>query len=679
MHPDTFFKQGKRFFFNGVAERQAIAGYVRAHCAEDFAAIKVVADDVARQSFLFNLRWDMERTYTPVEFPGGPEAIDWLHQPGDDPEWIFAFNRMRFWICLGQAYAVTGDEKYAQAFAGQLVSFIDTVKREDPACEKAWRTIETGLRLEYWLKAMGYFEGSPAITDQVMAKFLASITEHADFIMSVWNPFNRMSNWGTLANHGLFLAGVMLPSSPRTAAYVTESLRRLSENSKIGIYDDGTQWEQSPMYHNEVLHDLLDVVIIGRRNGIALPAPIEEKARKAVAVNMIWAKPDGHEVAMGDSDDIDLRDQVTKGACVFRDPAFKAAGYARLDFDTVWDLGFAAIVDYDTLPSVRPAETDFALADSGNYYLRSGWGADDTFLHFHCGTLGAGHGHSDQLHIDLFARGEDILIDPGRFTYVNKPERFEFKDSTAHNTTTVDGRNFYDCSDSWGCSKLARAVNRRFIGNGAYGYAEGGHLGYYDLATGGVFVNRRVVYLKPDILVLVDEFYAGAAHRYQAHFHFDNKAEPTGDGQSWRYDTANNAVQMVFASSQTVTSERIPYRVSRHYNHAEDATAVKAEIAASGFASLITVIALDPAGKAEPLTVEKHPVTSTFKGITFEDKLIEAVTIAKGGRRYTLVVAHQEYASPTDTFLADGCTGFGEVVVFDRAAGETIIGQTLVW
>ena len=679
MHPDTFFKQDKRFFFNGVAERSAIAAYVRAQCAEDFAKIQVVADDVVRQSFLFNLRWDMERTYVPVDFPGGPDAIDWLHQPGDDPEWIFAFNRMRFWICLGQAYAVTGDETYAKAFAGQLMSWIGKVKRSDPACEKAWRSIEAGLRLEYWLKAMGYFEGSPAITDAVMTAFLGSVTEHAEFIMSVWNPFNRMSNWGTLANHGLFLAGVMLPSTPRTAEYVTEALRRLAENAKIGIYDDGTQWEQSPMYHNEVLHDLLDVVIIARRNGISLPEPIADKARKAVRVDMIWAKPNGHEVSMGDSDDIDLRDQVTKGACVFADPELKAGGYPRLDFDTVWDLGFDAIAAYDALPSERPAETDFALSDSGNYYLRSGWGAGDTFVHFHCGTLGAGHGHSDQLHVDLFARGEDILIDPGRYTYVPKQDRFEFKDSYAHNTTTVDGLNFYDCSDSWACSKLARAVNRRFIGNGAYGYAEGGHLGYYDLASGGVFVNRRVVYLKPDILVLVDEFYAGTAHRYQAYFHFDNKAEPIGSGRSWRYDTERNAVQMVFAASADVTAERLPYRISRHYNAAEPAYAVKAEIAASGFASLFTVIALDPAGKPQALSVEKHPVTSTFKGITFEDRLIEAVTIAKGDRRYTVVVAHQEYASPTDTFLTDGCTGFGEVVVFDRAKGETVIGQTLVW
>ncbi len=48
---------------------------------------------------------------------------------------------------------------------------------------------------------------------------------------------------------------------------------------------------------------------------------------------------------------------------------------------------------------------------SGNYYLRSDWGEEANLLHFHCGTVGAGHGHSDKLHIDLVIQGEDVLMD----------------------------------------------------------------------------------------------------------------------------------------------------------------------------------------------------------------------------------------------------------------------------
>ena len=71
-------------------------------------------------------------------------------------------------------------------------------------------------------------------------------------------------------------------------------------------------------------------------------------------------------------------------------------------------------------------------------------------------------------------------------------------------------------------------------------------------------------------------------------------------------------------------------------------------------------------------------VKSNFKGITFEDKLIEAINITKGDRKYTLVVAHQDYASPTDSFNADGCIGFGKLVVFNRRKNEERIGKVLL-
>ena len=40
-----------------------------------------------------------------------------------------------------------------------------------------------------------------------------------------------------------------------------------------------------------------------------------------------------------------------------------------------------------------PDKTAIELKESGNYYLHSDWSEKQNFLHFHCGTLGSGHGH----------------------------------------------------------------------------------------------------------------------------------------------------------------------------------------------------------------------------------------------------------------------------------------------
>ena len=92
---------------------------------------------------------------------------------------------------------------------------------------------------------------------------------------------------------------------------------------------------------------------------------------------------------------------------------------------------------------------------------------------------------------------------------------------------------------------------------------------------------------------------------------------------------------------------------------------------------MFSVLTLDPVGAEEAVTVEKLPVMSNFKGIQFQDREIEALRVCKDGRSWVVVVAHQEYATPTDTFHAGGCTGFGGVAVFDETAGEREIGTVL--
>lgn len=668
MNPQVFFDQNRHTFFS---DRDKTAAYVRANCREELEPVLETAALAAEQKFIFQLRWDMEQTHVPEVFEG---PIDWLRQPGDDPEFIYAFNRMRFWPCLGQAYAVTGDEKYASAFASQLVHWVDTVKRDNPENEKAWRTIEAGIRMENWCKAMRYFEGSPAITEEVMNQFVASMTEHAEFIMGVWNSYNLMSNWGVLANHGLFVAGCLLPESERTAEYRREALRRLDQERRIQVYPDGVQWEQSPMYHNEVLRCFLDVVLLARRRGLPLPDGMEDAVHAMALADLAWQKPNGTEPMMGDSDDIDQRDLVTLAAAIFKDGTLKSAGYDRLDFDSAWELGAEEAAAYEALSPVLPETTDFALADSGNYIFRSGWGQNDTWVRFHCGLLGAGHGHSDQLHFDLSAFGEDVLTDSGRFTYVYGPLRREFKDPTAHNTATVDGEYFYITTDSWECSKLCRAVNRAYYSDARYGYAEGGHLGYYEE---GVFVNRRLIFLKPDILVIADEFYSGETHTYRQFFHWGEtgRAELENGLLYWRGEKC--AARMRQVSAFPLTAYLHSGRISRHYNHAQDNAVTETVIHGEGFTSVFTVITLDSQGAEESFSVEKLPVYSNFKSVRFTDPQIEALRIVKGDRRWILAVSHEEYASPTDTFNAGGCTGFGGVVVFDETAEETEIGTVL--
>ena len=618
------------------------------------------ADDAIAQRFIFDQRWDMERTYRAEVFEGD---IDFLHQPGGDPEWVYAFNRLKHFIALGQAYVLTGEEEYAECFASQAGRWIDTVRPDDPGSAKAWRTIESGIRLDAFVKSYLLMKDSKAFRS-IEEKFMRSVEEHASFILrNAWNSYHLMSNWGVLANHGLYTAGCVFSREE----WRTEALRRLSLELRNEVYDDGTQWEQSPMYHNEVLRDYLDVLLFSDMHGIDIEPWMRKKIHRMAIVDMMWMKPDGSEPMMGDSDDIDMRDIITYAAYVFMDGHLKHAGYDTLDFETSFIVGEEGVERYSALKAEEPEALDAFLPDSGNGFSRTDWGRKASYLRFHAGTLGAGHGHADQTHISFVDKGRDFLVDAGRCTYVFGPDRKDFKDNRAHNVVIVDGTECYPEKDSWECLSLDRAVNVRASFKDGCTAFEGGHLG---CISSGVFPNRRVLWLKEHgLVIIIEELYASGKHGYEQLWHFAEGIAPCIDGTT--IEAGGARITQLSTSALDISVQ--PSRISRHYNQWDDNAALSTKFAADGFASLWTVFDFAP-DKAEARLVD---VESNFKGTTFSHDTIEAVEIVSESRSIVVVSAHMEYASPTDTFLAAGCTGFGSLTWFDRNAGETEIGTRL--
>ena len=709
----------KKELFAGWNERMflddpaAVAAYCRTYWPEECGHIVRVADEGCRGYFLFDLKWDMERTWEPVEFPEG--KVDWEYKPGDDPEFIYQFNRHRYFICLGQAYWITGDEKYARHFVELLMDWITTVKRTPETEKTTWRILEVGIRGEYWVKAMQYFKDSPLVTDQVADAFYNCLIEHAEFIIRMHSPYRYMSNWGVMENHGLFEIGVAIPDEELRRRYTGIALEHLEVEARMEILRDGVQWEQSPMYHNEVLHCYEDVLILASRNDIDVPDAILEAVHRMAWADLAWKKPDHHQFIMEDSDDTDIRDYISVAAFLFKDPMLKHGGVPRLDFESVWDLGIESAGLYEDMEAMEPDFTSVALPDSGNYYLRSGWEENANLLHFHCGTLGAGHGHSDKLHVDLVAFGEDILTDAGRYNYVAGPGRFEFKDPTAHNTITVDGEFFTVCKDSWECSKLCQPVKQQFFTAEDYEFVQGGHLGYMDMGQ-GVFVNRKILYIKPDIYVIMDEMYSGGAHTYEQYWHFSERGElslgeaaqvreprlpgpeSAGDpdptlhkgGKDLEFDLeqigtlpvqkavfkGDQAEAAVWFMTPGAAGEMIDTRISRHYNQAAERKSIRVRKDGKGFTSLLTVICAGEAGAAESVKVTKLPVKSALKGIYYPSAMAEALKIEAHGTEYVAVICHQEVNSPTDLVEVDGGLGFGNVIVFDKHK-DVLVGTVM--
>lgn len=171
---DQYFDRPDSCYF--VPDPGKLAAYCRENWEEDVNHILRIADEVCENTFLFDLSWDMERTYEPVTFP---EDIDWSFTPSGDPEFVWQFNRHRFFICLGQAWQLTGDEKYVRNFLRLIHDWMDRIPMEGIMQMGPWRMLETGLRGETWTKAIRYFRNSSLLTEEFIDKFAGYLRLHA--------------------------------------------------------------------------------------------------------------------------------------------------------------------------------------------------------------------------------------------------------------------------------------------------------------------------------------------------------------------------------------------------------------------------------------------------------------------------------------------------------------------
>ena len=282
------------------------------------------------------------------------------------------------------------------------------------------------------------------------------------------------------------------------------------------------------------------------------------------------------------------------------------------------------------------------------------------------------HCHGDKLHVDLVINGEDVLVDGGRSTYMNVPIRFTLKDNPGHNTTTVDGKSFTTFADSWETEKLSLPVNRSFRFGKTADFVQGGHLGYI---SEGIFVNRRVIWIKPDIYLINDQFYAAGEHEYRQFFHFAPEGRLQTDGSMAAFRGKKNAAYFRFLTEGTVLEQGTGI-TSRHYNQWEENSCLTARLKKEGFASMITVInggdALTELARAELLEVRSHT-----RQVKLADDEAQAVKVTAGDRSYVVILCHNEVFHGSDAVIADNCFGAGNVCVFDVTGvkeGERVYG-----
>lgn len=656
----------------GTEGAEKVAEYCRDRWPEDTAHVLRAAEDACGNKFLFDFRWDVERTWQPVHFE---DEICWTVQAGGKQGFMRQLNRHRFLLCLAQAYSLTGEEKYAVHCVRLMDDWImrnDSAEGEDPG---PWRTPEAGMRAEIWLRALAGISGSSALDDGFLNRAEGCMKRHRDLLMQEFQPYKYISSSGVLEACGLFLLSLVLPDSEHC---LETAVNRMADAASVQVLEDGMQWEQSPMYHNAVYQCFLTALWYGKRAGTELVDSFSRTVRKMAYADYKWKKPDHTQFAQGDSDAEDLRDRITAGAYLLGDSVLKSGGYDRMDYENAWKFGWTACLEYEALCSEQPDFVSAELAFGGNYYLRSGWGTEDNLLHFFCGHTGGSHGHADKLHIDLVIRGEDVLVDSGRYTYEECADRYRLKGAEAHNVVLVDGRGFSECTDSRTFRNLCTCVKQQFFDGKKGAFVEGTHFGFW---VRDVVVNRKIIWIKPDIYIIVDRFLAHWEHTYESLLHFSGHgaAELLEDGMI--HFTGKRAEAFVQFAGPEVQGRLEDTEQSGFYNEKHHNKTYRGRFRGTEYCGRITVINGGEKGDTAPVQIETVRLRSESGQNLLDLQKAAGLRIVDGGNEYVLFLCHQEIMTPTDILRWENCLGHGKAVLFDRSEEKErmITGEILAW
>ena len=114
------------------------------------------------------------------------------------------------------------------------------------------------------------------------------------------------------------------------------------------------------------------------------------------------------------------------------------------------------------------------------------------------GPWGSGHSHSDTLSVVVSSGDEEILIDPGSYTYVGK-ERDWFRGSSAHSTVRIDGRDQARPVSAFGWADQPQVRIRAWTTSQQRDFLDA------ECRYAGFTHRRRILLIKPDLLFLVDD------------------------------------------------------------------------------------------------------------------------------------------------------------------------------
>jgi len=477
-------------------------------------------------------------------------AISYLNPAvAGDKKITWELNRHGHFVTLGQAYLLTKDDRYAEAFINQLTAWLDA---NPPRRGINWASsLELSIRCIAWLWAMPCFAWSGRLTPPIIWRILKSLVQQGSYIESYLSHYFAPNTHLTGEALGLLYLGTALPWLSDASRWRELGLRILLEQLPRQVQPDGVYFEHASYYHRYTTDFYVHAMLLARAGGLALPPEVSETLARLLD-HLLWiTRPDGKSTLYGDDDggrllilhqreSSDFRDTLQIGAALCGIGTWKwAAGPACPE--VLWLLGPEGLQGYDRLAPVEPDSVIKRFPTSGFVVLRDGWNQRSSYVFVDAGAHGAMnyvHAHADALSFEYASNGVTWMVDPGTYTYTKDPElRDQFRSSSAHNTVVVEGQSQSQSNGPFSWAQVAESTLQEVTATAEAAMCRGVHNGY-ERFDPPVRHQRSIQLIKrsdrpaSSYLLIEDRIITVGSYRYQLRFHLAPDCKPThGNGR----------------------------------------------------------------------------------------------------------------------------------------------------
>jgi hypothetical protein len=487
-----------------------------------------------------------------------PDRIDWQADPvsgrkwpsvyhadsrvhgGDvgfgDVKYVWELSRQQFLIDLGKAWFLDRRAEHLQAVQTLVQSWLAA---NPYATGVNWScALEPAFRVFSWLWT--YYFTADDLDRAFHLEWLCGFYDHARFLehhLEIYSsPYNHLIAEAT----ALYMVGTCFPEFRDAERWRHLGRSILEGRLEQQFYADGGSVEQSPFYHHATVGFYLLAGILARSTGDDLSIEVWTAIERALDYSAALSLPDGYTPAIGGADDgkpirmehlpfWDFRSYHAIGAVLFRRPDFKYVA-GRFHEDALWLLGPAGLQAFTALDTRAPEPSSRALPASGYYVMRSDWSPSADYVCVDCGEQAAGmrpdgipnsmHGHADCLSVIVALRGRRVLVDSGLYAYNCGGEwESHFRETAAHNTATVDGRDQATHIRKMAWSHSYRAAAEAWRPGAQQTWFIGSHDGYARGRNG--VRHRRAVWMSASAYVVIcDEFVGTGEHDLAVNYQF---------------------------------------------------------------------------------------------------------------------------------------------------------------